>query len=73
MPLISITPWLGFELAIVADSGLWDGYCIALAAGNRYKAESRNATMRHSTKNAPVPQNRGMKLRCIRIVTASMP
>ena len=52
MPLISITPWLGFELAIVADSGLWIGHCFALAAGNRYKGESRNAAILHSTKNA---------------------
>jgi len=32
-------------------------------AGNRYKAESRNAAFLHSTKNAPVPKNWGMKFR----------
>ena len=42
MPLVSIDPWLGSELAIVSDSGLWIGHGIALAAGNRYKAELRN-------------------------------
>ena len=61
MPLVSIDPWLGSELAIVADSGLWIGHCFALAAGNRYKGESRNTAILQSTKNAPVPKNRGMK------------
>ena len=32
MPLVSIDPWLGSELAIVADSGLWIGHCFALVA-----------------------------------------
>ena len=63
MPLISITPWLGSELAFVADSGLWIGHCFALVAGNRYKGESRNAAILHSTKNAPGPKSRGMKFK----------
>ena len=50
--MIKINPWLGSELAFVADSGLWIGHGIALAAGNRYKGESRNAAILHSTKNA---------------------
>ena len=41
---------LGSELAFVADSGLWDGHCFALVAGNRYKVESRNAAILHSAK-----------------------
>lgn len=61
--MIKINPWLGSELAFVADSGLWDGPGIALTAGNRYKAESRNAAILQSTKNAPVLRNRGMKFR----------
>ena len=61
MPLVSIDPWLGSELAVVADGGLWDGHCFALVAGNRYKAELRNTTILHSTKNASVPMHRGMK------------
>jgi hypothetical protein len=40
----------GSELAVVADSGLWIGHCFALAAGNRYKGESRNTAVLHSTK-----------------------
>jgi hypothetical protein len=39
--MIKINPWLGSELAFVADSGLWIGYRFALVAGNRYKAELR--------------------------------
>ena len=54
MSFFSIAPWLGSELAFVADSGLWIGHGIALVAGNRYKAESRNAAILHSTKKAPV-------------------
>ena len=61
MPLVSIDPWLGSELAIVADSGLWIGHGIALVAGNRYKDELRNTAILHSTKNDPVPMHRGMK------------
>lgn len=38
--IITKALWLGSELAIVADSGLWDEHSIALASGNRYKAES---------------------------------
>ena len=64
MPLVVIAPWLDSELAVVADSGLWIEHCIDQAAGNRYKAESRNAAILHSTKNAPVQRNRGMKLIC---------
>ena len=63
MPLVSIAPWFGSELAIVADSGLWDGHGIALVGGNRYKGESRNAAILHSTKNAPGPKSRGMKFK----------
>ena len=37
--MIKIKPWLGSELAFVADSGLWIGYNFALVAGNRYKGE----------------------------------
>ena len=59
--MIKINPWLGSELAFVADSGLWIGHCFALVAGNRYKGELRNTAILHSTKNAPVPKNRGMK------------
>ena len=59
--MIKINPWLGSELAFVADSGLWIGHRFALTDGNRYKAESRNADILHSTKNAPVLRNRGMK------------
>lgn len=54
---------LGSELAFVADSGLWIGHCFALVAGNRYKDELRNTAILHSTKNAPVPRNRGMVFR----------
>ena len=64
MALVSIAPWLGSELAVVADSGLWIGHCFALAAGNHYKGESRNAAILQSTKNAQVPKNRGMKFGC---------
>ena len=64
MPLVSIDPWLGSELAIVSDSGLWIGHGIALAAGNSYKGESRNAAIPHCTKKAPVPMIRGMKFGC---------
>ena len=64
MPLISIAPWLGSELAFVADSGLWIGHGIALAAGNRYKDELRNTAILHSTKNALVSMHRGMKFGC---------
>ena len=53
MPLISITPWPGSELAFVADSGLWDGHCFALVAVNRYKGESRNTTILCSAKKCP--------------------
>ena len=59
--MIKINPWLGSELAFVADSGLWIGHRFALTDGNPYKAESRNAAFLHSTRNAPVPKNRGMK------------
>ena len=59
--MIKINPWLGSELAFVADSGLWDGHCFALVAGNRYKGELRKTAILHSTKNAPVLRNRGMK------------
>ena len=69
--IITKDPWRGSELAIVADSGLWIEHSIALVAGNRYKGESRNAAIFHSTRNAPVPKNQGMKFRCIRIVTVS--
>ena len=65
MPLISIAPWLDSELAIVADSGLWDGHCFALVAGNRYKAELRNAAILHRAKNALVPMSQGMKFGCL--------
>ena len=37
--MIKINPWLGSELAFVADSGLWIGHRFALVAGNRYKGE----------------------------------
>ena len=50
MPLVSIALWFGFELAFVADSGLWIGHRFALVAGNRYKGESRNAAILHSAK-----------------------
>ena len=63
MTLVSIDPWLGSELAVVADGGLWDGHGIALVGGNRYKGESRNAAILHSTKNAPGPKSRGMKFK----------
>ena len=65
MALVSIAPWLGSELAFVADSGLWIGHGIALVAGNRYKDELRNTAILHSTKNAPVPMHRGMKSGCL--------
>ena len=61
MPLVSTAPRFDSELAIVADSGLWDGHCFAPVAGNRYKGESRNVAFLHSTRNAPVLPNRGMK------------
>ena len=61
--IITKALWLGSELAIVADSGLWDEHSIALASGNRYKAESWNTAILHGTKNAPVPKNRSMKFR----------
>ena len=63
MRLFSIAPWLGSGLAIVADSGLRCGHGIALVAGNRHKAELRKAAILHSTKNAPVLKNQGMKFR----------
>ena len=63
--MIKINPWLGSELAFVADSGLWIGHRFALMAGNRYKGELRNTAILHSTKNAPVPKNRGMKFGCL--------
>ena len=50
---------LGSELAIVADSGLWIGHCFALAAGNRYKGESRNAAILQSTKKCPGSEEPG--------------
>ena len=53
MPLVSIDPWLGSELAVVADGGLWDGHCFALVAVNRYKGESRNTTILRSAKKCP--------------------
>ena len=59
--IITKALWLGFELPFVADSGLWIGHGIALVAGNGHKAESRNAAILHSTKNVPVPKNRGME------------
>ena len=61
--MIKINPWLGSELAFVADSGLWDGHRFALAAGNRYKGESRNAAILHSTKNAPAHRSWGRMFR----------
>lgn len=73
MRLFPIAPWLGSELTFVADSGLWGGQGFALAAGNRYKAESQNAAIFYSTKNTPVPKNRGMMFRYIRIVTVLVP
>ena len=60
MALVSIAPWLGSELAFVADSGLWIGHGIALVAGNRYKGESRNTAILRSAKNALVPMSQGM-------------
>ena len=51
--MIKINPWLGSELAFVADSGLWDGHCFALVAVNRYKSESRNTTILRSAKKCP--------------------
>ena len=63
--MIKINPWLGSELAFVADSGLWDGHCFVPVAGNRYKGELRNTAILHSTKNAPVPMSRGMKFGCL--------
>ena len=62
--MIKINPWLGSELAFVADSGLWIGYRFALVAGNRYKGELRNTAILHSTKNALVSMHRGMKSGC---------
>lgn len=62
--MIKINPWLGSELAFVADSGLWIGHRFALVAGNRYKGELRNTAILHRTKNAPVLRNRGMKFGC---------
>ena len=51
--MIKINPWLGSELAFVANSGLRIGHGIALAAGNRYKAELRNTAILHGTKKYP--------------------
>ena len=65
MALVSIAPWLGSELAFVADSGLWIGHGIALVAGNRYKGESRNTAILRSAKNALVPMSQGMKFGCL--------
>ena len=62
--MIKINPWLGSELAFVADSGLWIGHRFALVAGNRYKGELRNTAILHRTKNTPVPMHRGMKSGC---------
>ena len=51
--MIKINPWLGSELAFVADSGLWIGHRFALVAVNRYKGESRNTTILRSAKKMP--------------------
>ena len=64
MRFFSIAPWLDFELAFVANSGMWIGHRFALSAGNRYKGESRKATIHNNTENALVPMSQGMKFGC---------
>ena len=67
--MIKINPWLGSELAFVADSGLWIGHGIALAAGNRYKGEARNAAIHQSTKKCPGSEEPGYEVWIKRFTT----